>query len=134
MTGMGLTRRQSDTLAFIREHLGRHGFAPTYDEIAAGLGMRGKGHVAEMVRALVERGYVVKLRNRARSLAVVDHGDVATPSLNALLALLPTGTALKLRQFCTARDEDPVAVFADAVALHMDVIERDEAMEATKCL
>ena len=60
---MGLTPRQADCLAFIRERLGAGQVAPSYEEIAAHLGIV-KSNAHRMVHALAERGHIRMIRNR----------------------------------------------------------------------
>lgn len=69
---MGLTQRQRDLFAFIRAYIIEHESAPSYDEMAAGIGLRSKGRISEMVDALVERGAVARMPNRARTITLVD--------------------------------------------------------------
>lgn len=69
---VNLTRRQRDLYAFIRAYIAKHETAPSYDEMAAGIGLRSKGRICEMVDGLVERGVIVRLPNRVRTIALVD--------------------------------------------------------------
>lgn len=65
-----LTRRQSEVLVFIGQYTQEHGFAPSYREIATGLGMQSKGNVARIVAALRERGAIEHLPHKARSIGI----------------------------------------------------------------
>ncbi|MBB6306250.1 LexA family protein [Xanthobacter tagetidis] len=69
-----MTSRQKTVLDFIRSHVERKGFSPTYAEIAAAVGIKSKGGVARMVECLVERGAIRVLTNRARGIALVEPG------------------------------------------------------------
>lgn len=71
-----MTKRQKDTLDFIRQYWADFGYAPTYDAIAAGVGLRSKGGVARLINALEERGYVKRFPNRARSVRLVENQAV----------------------------------------------------------
>lgn len=66
----GLTRRQRECLAFIDDYDREHGVTPSYDEMKDHLGLASKSGVARIVNALVERGHITKLENRARSIFV----------------------------------------------------------------
>lgn len=66
----GLTPRQRDVLDFIRSHQGEHGVTPTYDEIAAGIGLSSKSGIARMIDGLEERGFVTRLPGRWRSIVL----------------------------------------------------------------
>lgn len=82
---MGLTPRQADCLAFIRKRLEAGQVAPSYEEIAAHLGIV-KSNAHRMVHALAERGHIRMIRNRERSIALVEDG--VTKPMEAGLALL----------------------------------------------
>ena len=71
MKPAGLTKRQRDALAFIRQSSVKRGYAPSYDEIAEALGIKSKSNVHVLVTGLVERGHLVRVPNAKRSLAVV---------------------------------------------------------------
>lgn len=68
----GLTVMQSRTLAFIRTFVSEHQYSPTYDEIAAALGLASKSGVYRLVTALEERGRVRKWPDRARSIEILE--------------------------------------------------------------
>lgn len=76
------------------------------------LNLKSKGHVAVLVNALVERGRIMFQKNKSCSIALLpDDGP---------LYALPAGLQAKLRSYCSANGEDPHAVVADAVELHLD--------------
>lgn len=68
---MGLTKRQSDVLKFIREYNEDNGHSPSYQNIADNVGIRSKSHVLRVVSALAERGWIKKIPYRSRSLVVL---------------------------------------------------------------
>lgn len=68
---VGLTPRQKDCRDFILNHTEKHGSAPTYQEICEGLGLRSKSQVTWLIGRLEERGAVVRLPFRQRTLRVV---------------------------------------------------------------
>ncbi|MBY0307511.1 MAG: DUF5110 domain-containing protein, partial [Phycisphaerales bacterium] len=59
-------------LAFIRAYLLREGIAPSYGEMAAGIGLCSKSRVSVIVDALVERGAICRLPKRARTITLVE--------------------------------------------------------------
>lgn len=67
----GLTEKQDRAWRFIADHVRRHGYPPSMDEIMSGLRLRGKSSVHRLVHALRERGYVSMMPRRARSLEVL---------------------------------------------------------------
>lgn len=73
MTRYGLTPEQARCLEVIQAFLDR-GVSPSYDEVRAVLGLQSKAGVNRLVVALEERGFLVRLPGRARSLRLVDAG------------------------------------------------------------
>ena len=72
-----MTKRQKEVLDFIRAFWAEHGYAPSYQVIAEGVGMKSKGGVARLVQSLEEGGHITRRPNRARSVrpAVVGAQD-----------------------------------------------------------
>ncbi len=66
-----LTRQQKNLLLFINDRLKVDGVAPSFDEMRDALDLKSKSGVHRMVQALVERGFLERLPNRARALEVV---------------------------------------------------------------
>lgn len=67
---MGLTKRQSEALAFIRGFIEAKGFSPNYAEIRDGLGLSSNSQVNAMVVQLAARGALTYLPRRARSISL----------------------------------------------------------------
>jgi repressor LexA len=68
----GLTPRQNEALTFIAGYVAARGYSPTLDEIAAHLGLAAKSGAHRIVCALIERGALTMLPNRARSIQIVE--------------------------------------------------------------
>ncbi len=66
------TPRQTVILTFIRDYMHKHGFSPTYDEIAAEFDIS-KVTVFEHLSTLEERGLLHRDKHKARSLQLADH-------------------------------------------------------------
>lgn len=66
----GLTERQAEALKFIAGYHAAHGFAPAYRDIAKRFDIS-TSRAHELVTSLVERGCLIRLPGRARSLALV---------------------------------------------------------------
>ena len=115
---MGLTPTLARTLAAIEAMTKELGCAPSFDELAARLGIRSKGAVYRHIKALRERGHVDFMPQKSRSLVVLD-GDDLPPQVRAQLA-----------RHCAATGERPGDVIADALALHFDALEQHESEEA----
>lgn len=73
---ISLTPRQQDTLRYIAGHIEAKGMAPTYDEIAAGIGSPARSGAFRLVTELEERGALFR-GNWARSIALA--GPVTVP-------------------------------------------------------
>src|SRR5687767_5238876 len=67
---MGLTERQSDVVRYVRTHIETKGSSPSYAEIAQHIGVRNRGRVFQLVTDLVERGALIKIPGKARTLAL----------------------------------------------------------------
>jgi SOS-response transcriptional repressor LexA len=68
----GLTKRQTEALAFIRSYIERKGFSPSYEDIMDGLGAPSKQWVHDMVRRLAEKQVITFLPGRARSIKLIE--------------------------------------------------------------
>jgi len=80
---MGLTRRQADVLATIKQ-LSRDGVSPSVREVGAALGIASISSIHHSMIKLVERGYLKHLPRRSRSFVIVE----ATGDAEGLLAQL----------------------------------------------
>ncbi|MBV9403748.1 MAG: hypothetical protein JO211_00280, partial [Acidobacteriaceae bacterium] len=69
---MALTRRQKEVMDFLSSFIERHGYSPSYEEIAAGLGLASLATVHKHVQALEAKQYVRRSYNHSRSLEVGD--------------------------------------------------------------
>ena len=67
---MGLTARQSELVEFVRAQVKHRGISPSYDEIREKMGLASKSGVCRLVDGLIERGALVRLPGKARSLTV----------------------------------------------------------------
>jgi repressor LexA len=66
-----LTRRQRELMIFIQNHIEAEGVAPSHEEMVNGLNLGSKSGSHRLLDALVERGYINKIPNRARALEVI---------------------------------------------------------------
>jgi hypothetical protein len=67
---VGLTTQQLATLNFIEQYQAEHHVSPSYDEIKDALGLASKSGVHRLVHGLKERGAIVMLEGRTRSMAL----------------------------------------------------------------
>lgn len=68
---MSLTPRQKEVLDYIQGYLDAHGYAPSFDEIAANFQFRSLATVHEHLTNLQAKGYVRRDFNRRRAIEVV---------------------------------------------------------------
>jgi repressor LexA len=66
-----LTRKQYELLRFIHERLKESGVPPSFDEMKDALDLRSKSGIHRLITALEERGFIRRLKNRARALEVI---------------------------------------------------------------
>ena len=65
-----LTKKQKELLFFIHERMKVDDVAPSFDEMKVALGLKSKSGIHRLITALVERGFLERLPNRARALHV----------------------------------------------------------------
>lgn len=86
------TDSQQRTLDFIQSYILRHGYSPTYPEIAEGIGIQSHGSAYRYVKALVDGGYLVNEGGSRRSLRLtnkVSVQDMQMPLLGKIAAGQP---------------------------------------------
>lgn len=75
----GLTKRQAQTLDFIRSSIEDRGYPPTLREIGEHMGIRSTNGVNDHLRALERKGYLTREDMKSRALRVVDDVPGAAP-------------------------------------------------------
>jgi repressor LexA len=70
----GLTKRQEETLSFIRQSIESRGYPPTLREIGEHMGIRSTNGVNDHLRALERKGYLSREDMKSRALRLV-HSD-----------------------------------------------------------
>lgn len=83
---IGLTHKQAAALDYIHGYIGRTGASPTYEEIREHLGLKSKSRVHFLVAQLVERGRLVRLPGKARTLALPASEDTSRDALVKIIA------------------------------------------------
>ena len=66
-----LTRKQSELLTYLSDHMQQHDIPPSFDEMRDALGLASKSGVHRLVSGLEERGYIRRLANRARAIEIL---------------------------------------------------------------
>jgi repressor LexA len=69
---MALTRRQKEVMDFLSGFLEEHGYSPSYEEIATGLGLASLATVHKHIQALEAKQYLRRSYNHSRSLEIAD--------------------------------------------------------------
>ncbi len=72
-----LTQKQHQVFSFITRFTNTKGYAPSYEEIANGIGTRSRGSISKHIDGLIEKGYLEKNPDKIRSLTVIksDHSE-----------------------------------------------------------
>ncbi len=68
---MAITRRQKEVLDFLSTFTARNGYSPSYEEIAAGLGLSSLATVHKHIANLHAKGLLQRAQNRSRSIDVI---------------------------------------------------------------
>lgn len=68
----GLTTRAVELRAVIRAWISEHGCAPTYDQMAAELGITSKGCVSRLLDQLEQRGIIRRAYHRRQSVELIE--------------------------------------------------------------
>ena len=92
MRGTALTDRQRETLEAIREHIRRHGVAPSHAELARALGLKNRAAVGGFLAALQRKGWLELLPSVERGIRLLREGApiLDTEHLPAVAAGTPT--------------------------------------------
>jgi repressor LexA len=90
---MTLTRRQKQILDFIESYIGQHGYAPSFEEIAAQFSFSSLATVHEHLTNLERKGYIRRAHNESRAIEVVPQpgfaGAIELPLLGQVAAGAP---------------------------------------------
>ena len=80
------TKKQKELLTYVDRFIKEHGYGPSYREVMSGMGYKSVSTVAVHIDGLIDRGYLRKRDNSARSLEVVStdykvgSGPTSSPS------------------------------------------------------
>src|SRR4051812_45739671 len=78
----GLTKRQEQTLDFIRSSIEDRGYPPTLREIGEHMGIRSTNGVNDHLRALERKGYLTREDMKSRALKLVEGQMASTSAAN----------------------------------------------------
>lgn len=85
----GLTKRQQQTLEFIRKSIEERGYPPTLREIGESMGIRSTNGVNDHLRALERKGYLRREDMKSRALKLVDDQPAAPAPSGPVVAQRP---------------------------------------------
>jgi len=68
---MTLTRRQKQVLDFLANFIARHGYSPSFEEMAAGLRLHSLATVHKHLQVLERKGFIRRRYNQSRSVEVI---------------------------------------------------------------
>lgn len=74
---ISLTIKQRALFDFIAGYIAKRGMAPSLEEMKSATDTKSKGNIHRLLLALEERGYIRKLRGRARAIEIAPEADRA---------------------------------------------------------
>lgn len=129
-----LTRKQSELLSYLNEHMQQHEVPPSFDEMRDALGLASKSGVHRLVSGLEERGYIRRLANRARAIEILKPaaaaGSVVTRSVEAasnlvslpLLGRIAAGTPIEALSDPTNHLEIPASMVGNGEHFALEIV------------
>ncbi|MFN7174165.1 MAG: transcriptional repressor LexA [Thermaurantiacus tibetensis] len=127
-----LTAKQHALLSFIAARLEETGVSPSFEEMKAALDLRSKSGVHRLVEALVERGFLRRLPNRARALEVLRlPGDVGARPAGGRTATVTDIAEARARAAARAAPAVRALPFAGRIAAGrpIEAVEDRETLE-----
>jgi repressor LexA len=130
-----LTRKQSELLTYLSDHMQQHDVPPSFDEMRDALGLASKSGVHRLVSGLEERGHIRRLANRARAIEIlkpvtVAAGGVVTRAVEAasnlvslpLLGRIAAGTPIEALSDPTNHLEIPASMVGSGEHFALEII------------
>lgn len=113
-----LTPKQRELLAFIEQRLAQDGVSPSFDEMREAVGLKSKSGVHRLIGALVERGFLRRLPNRARALEVIRPLDepaerAAAPTIAIPVTVAGQGDLVSLPLYGAIAAGAPIEALSD---------------------
>ncbi len=130
-----LTRKQSELLTYLSDHMQQHDVPPSFDEMRDALGLASKSGVHRLVSGLEERGYIRRLANRARAIEILKPvraaaGGVVTRAVETasnlvslpLLGRIAAGTPIEALSDPTNHLEIPASMIGSGEHFALEII------------
>jgi len=70
-----LSRRQGETLLFIKEFMSNYGIAPSFSDMMEGLNIKSRGQMSGLLNKIEERGHITRAYGLERAITVVEEGE-----------------------------------------------------------
>ena len=129
-----LTRKQSELLSYLTDHMQQHDVPPSFDEMRDALGLASKSGVHRLVSGLQERGYIRRLANRARAIEILKPvtaaGGVVTRAVETasnlvslpLLGRIAAGTPIEALSDPTNHLEIPASMVGSGEHFALEIV------------
>jgi len=130
-----LTRKQSELLTYLSDHMQQHDIPPSFDEMRDALGLASKSGVHRLVSGLEERGYIRRLANRARAIEILKPvtaaaGGVVTRAVETasnlvslpLLGRISAGTPIEALSDPTNHLEIPASMVGSGEHFALEIV------------
>jgi repressor LexA len=92
---MPLTKRQSEILVYLQDHIRDRSYAPSFEEIAEHFGFHSLATVHEHLSNLERKGYIRRSYNESRSIEVLPPRGTAAATEIPLLGKVAAGTPIE---------------------------------------
>ena len=130
-----LTRKQSELMTYLNDHMQQHDVPPSFDEMRDALGLASKSGVHRLVSGLEERGYIKRLANRARAIEILKPvtaaaGGVVTRAVETasnlvslpLLGRIAAGTPIEALSDPTNHLEIPASMVGSGEHFALEIV------------
>jgi repressor LexA len=92
---MALTKRQSEVLNFLQEHIRSKGYAPSFEEIAEQFTFQSLATVHEHLTNLERKGYIHRTHNESRAIEILPPKGQSGASEIPVLGRVAAGTPIE---------------------------------------
>jgi len=92
---MALTKRQSEVLGFLQEHIQSKGYAPSFEEIAEQFTFQSLATVHEHLTNLERKGYIHRTHNESRAIEILPPRGQSGASEIPVLGRVAAGTPIE---------------------------------------
>lgn len=92
---MPLTKRQSEILKYLQEHIRDRGYAPSFEELAEHFGFQSLATVHEHLTNLERKGYIHRTHNESRAIEILPPRGQAGATEIPLLGKVAAGSPIE---------------------------------------